>query len=146
MKRKTRRETSRFWEKVRLPREGDGCMTWRAYTNRWGYGQFTNKDRKHVYAHRYSYVRAWGPIPEGFQVDHVCGTTNCVRPDHLEAVPGRENNARSQSPSAENSRKTECPQGHPYDEKNTYVERDGHRACRTCRRAAHRAWKERNNV
>jgi hypothetical protein len=33
-----------------------------------------------------------------------------------------------------NSRKTECPQGHPYDEENTVVYR-GKRSCRTCARA-----------
>lgn len=30
--------------------------------------------------------------------------------------------------------KTHCPQGHPYDETNTRVERDGSRKCRTCGR------------
>lgn len=28
--------------------------------------------------------------------------------------------------------KTHCPQGHPYDEKNTYVDPKGHRRCRKC--------------
>lgn len=32
------------------------------------------------------------------------------------------------------SRKTHCPQGHPYDEENTYVAPDGSRQCKTCRR------------
>ena len=30
--------------------------------------------------------------------------------------------------------KTHCPQNHPYDEENTYVDRRGARHCRTCRR------------
>ncbi len=29
---------------------------------------------------------------------------------------------------------THCPQGHEYDEANTYVRPNGHRVCRTCRR------------
>jgi hypothetical protein len=29
--------------------------------------------------------------------------------------------------------RTHCPQGHPYSEENTYVNR-GHRFCRTCHR------------
>lgn len=32
-------------------------------------------------------------------------------------------------------RKTECPQGHPYDDENTYVAPSGKRQCKTCRRA-----------
>jgi len=33
--------------------------------------------------------------------------------------------------------KTECPRGHPYDMKNTYVYK-GHRSCRTCHRERQR--------
>lgn len=32
--------------------------------------------------------------------------------------------------------KTRCPQNHPYDDENTYVDTKGSRHCRTCRRAA----------
>lgn len=37
---------------------------------------------------------------------------------------------------AANRRKTHCPQGHPYDEDNTYVSSRGTRACRECRRVS----------
>jgi hypothetical protein len=30
--------------------------------------------------------------------------------------------------------KTHCPQGHPYDDENTYVDDSGYKHCRTCRR------------
>lgn len=38
--------------------------------------------------------------------------------------------------------KTHCPQGHPYDETNTYAYPgpQAHRACRVCRRENARAW------
>ncbi|ASJ79695.1 HNH endonuclease [Mycobacterium phage Maravista] len=39
-------------------------------------------------------------------------------------------------------RKTHCPQGHPYDDSNTY-RANGRRFCRACRRAATRRWAER---
>jgi hypothetical protein len=29
--------------------------------------------------------------------------------------------------------KTGCPQGHPYTEKNSYIDKDGYRHCKTCR-------------
>lgn len=32
------------------------------------------------------------------------------------------------------AKKTHCPQGHPYDEENTYVTPSGSRQCKTCRR------------
>lgn len=43
--------------------------------------------------HRLAYTLANGPIPDGLQVDHICRTTLCFRPDHLRAVTNRENAA-----------------------------------------------------
>lgn len=34
--------------------------------------------------------------------------------------------------------KTHCPQGHPYDNENTYISPKGDRRCRTCNREKHR--------
>lgn len=50
----------------------------------------------------------------------------------------REMRRRMGRPRAE---RTNCPQGHPYDEDNTRHTRQGRRACRTCERARTRAWK-----
>jgi len=49
---------------------------------------------------------------------------------------------RRRDPNAEvaNGRKTHCPYGHPYDEKNTIHTKDGRRKCRTCKRAATRRY------
>ena len=35
--------------------------------------------------------------------------------------------------------KTECPEGHPYDDANTRVDKRGRRVCRTCHRDKQRA-------
>lgn len=35
-----------------------------------------------------------GKIPEGFELDHLCRTRSCVRPDHLEPVTHAENMRR----------------------------------------------------
>lgn len=45
-----------------------------------------------------------------------------LTPEHVKAL--REASAES--------RKTHCPQGHPYDEKNTHRSKKGHRSCRAC--------------
>lgn len=36
--------------------------------------------------------------------------------------------------------KTHCPQGHPYDDVNTYVTPKGSRMCKACQRIRHREW------
>lgn len=85
-------------------------------------------------AHRYAYEHFIGPIPEGLQVDHLCRVRNCVNPDHLEAVTCRENVLRGDGVAAANARATHCPQGHAYDEANTYTWTNGGRHCRACAR------------
>lgn len=81
-----------------------------------------------VYIHRYAYERFVGPIPEGFQIDHLCRNTRCVNPAHLEAVTPRINVQR-QHPAAI------CRNGHPY-EPGSYFISNGSRRCRTCFLAA----------
>ena len=103
-----------------------------------GYGVFSIKNRQHK-AHILSYTWAKGEIPEGYERDHLCRNPPCVNPDHLEAVTGPENMLRGMSPWAKNARKTHCPQGHPYDEENTYHYR-GERHCRECARQRNRGW------
>lgn len=78
---KTERE--RFDEKIERTR---GCWLWRGAINNKGYGQFGRK-----YAHRRAYEFAYGPIPEGLNIMHVCDVPNCVRPDHLRAGTQLEN-------------------------------------------------------
>lgn len=70
------------------------CWIWqRCYYGKYG---ALNRDGMHS-AHRWYYVRAKGPIPEGFHVDHLCRVTGCVNPDHLEAVTHKENVRRGKS-------------------------------------------------
>jgi hypothetical protein len=79
----------RFWAKVQ---KSDGCWLWTASRNggRTGrlYGQFTytvDKQQHHIGAHVFSYVLAYGWVPDGLEVMHKCDRHACVRPDHLEA-------------------------------------------------------------
>lgn len=44
-----------------------------------------------VLAHRAAYERVHGEIRDGLEIDHLCKQPDCVRVDHLEAVPHEEN-------------------------------------------------------
>lgn len=51
--------------------------------------------RRSLYAHRVYWARVHGPIPNGHEIDHLCGNPSCVNPDHLEAVPVDVHQSRS---------------------------------------------------
>lgn len=67
-----------------------GCWLYQGYVNHDGYGMTTTAP-----AHRVFYESHVGPIPDGFQVDHLCGVKSCVNPAHLEAVTQYENLRRA---------------------------------------------------
>lgn len=122
----------RFWPKVSKANHPKGCWVWRAAKDRKGYGYF---GWNHIsYAHRFVYEANYGPIPEGMTIHHVCGTTSCVRPSHLEPLSDEENNRRADTFRFRNRRKTHCKHGHPFDSSNTYIRPAGERECRTCTR------------
>lgn len=74
----------RFWAKVNKTQT---CWLWTAScTGQLNHGQFTlRRDGKqqHIYAHRFSWELANGPIPDGLWVLHHCDVPHCVNPDHL---------------------------------------------------------------
>lgn len=141
-------QVRRFLQKVR---PGDGCWEWLGNIGPDGYSRFSGVGP----AHRFAYELLIGPIPEGYELDHLCHSMDstclggydcphrrCVNPAHLEPVTKQENGRRSLSPFAVNARKDECPRGHPYTEENTWVYR-GSRYCRECRRVEARERKRR---
>ncbi len=135
----------RFWPKVDKSAGPDGCWLWAAYVDRYGYGQTSDSERRNRGAHCVAYELLVGPIPEGLELDHLCHTDDpscpggacrhrrCVNPAHLEPVPPAENTRRGVP-----ANRTHCPQGHAYDEANTYLRPDGRRQCRACSRKASR--------
>ncbi len=142
----------RFWSKV-MPEPNSGCWLWIASTSE-GYGQFYDRARNApARAHRVAYTALVGPILDGLHIDHLCRQTICCNPAHLEPVTLAENTRRGRS--AERTRErhaaiSNCPQGHPYDEANTYrtVTKEGrpHRMCKACRVERVRAFRARQRI
>lgn len=76
--------------------DAKGCWIWDGYCDPNGYARIYNRDRKRgEWAHRFSYEAHKAPLSAGQEVDHVCQQTNCVNPDHLEAVTRSEHTRRT---------------------------------------------------
>lgn len=125
----------RFW--IRVDASGD-CWDWTGAHLAEGYGVI-QVNGKPVGAHRYAWMTLVGPIPDGYELDHLCRRPSCVNPDHLEPVTPAENQRRGYGLSGRNARKTACPRGHAYSGKD-YA---GRRICHACQRERQRAYRER---
>lgn len=81
--------------------KSESCWNWTGYRNKGGYGRL-NIGQNHILAHRYSYERQYGPIPEGFMVDHMCHNPSCVNPSHLRLATGKQNQENLSGPRVDN--------------------------------------------
>lgn len=72
---------------------GTPCWLWQGARDKNGYGVARARSPR-MAAHRLYYERAYGPVPEGLQLDHLCRVPLCVNPEHLEPVTSAENTRR----------------------------------------------------
>ncbi|MEU7773669.1 HNH endonuclease [Micromonospora taraxaci] len=80
-----------------MPASEGGCWVWTGARTNNGYGAVRHRG-KVEYVHRIM-AAAHGMNIDGRTVDHLCFTTNCVRPSHL-LVCSREENTRRQRSNA----------------------------------------------
>ncbi len=76
------RADARFWDKVLLPADGDGCFEWIGARKHSRRGQL-HMGHKNFCAQRASWLFAHGSCPYDMFVLNRCGNFGCVRPDHL---------------------------------------------------------------
>jgi hypothetical protein len=144
----------------RIPVDLDSpCDFWSGNCNPLGYGRVM-VDSRTLYVHRLAYQLHVGPIPKGWQVDHLCHNVafdageceagpcphrSCFNPAHLDAVPSRINSERGGHPLYVVKRSDVCRNGlHDLtDPANVRLSRDGRRRCRPCANAALRAHRDR---
>lgn len=121
----------RFWDKVH---KTETCWEWSGQRTAQGYGRI-KIGLQPVVAHRWMWEQEYGPIPDGTLVCHHCDNPPCVRPEHL-FLGTHADNAHDRNYKGRDwqSRITHCPQGHPYDESNTYLYPLGNRGCVECNR------------
>lgn len=71
----------------KIEKQENGCWIWQAGTQKNSkgvkYGKHHADNGKTVTAHRFSYSKFIGAIPDGMYVCHKCDTPLCVNPEHL---------------------------------------------------------------
>lgn len=79
---------------ARTTRDGD-CLLWTGAKSGSGYGVIRVNGRN-TPAHRVSWERANGAIPDGLFVDHLCFNRACVKVEHLRLATNGQNGANRQ--------------------------------------------------
>ncbi len=77
---------------ARIIRTESGCWIHCGSRGSHGYSQFGHGSRQWGgLAHRFSWMAANGPIPDGMFVLHSCNVKTCVNPEHLRVGTNAEN-------------------------------------------------------
>jgi hypothetical protein len=105
-----------------------GCWIWLGHKDANGYARAGD-----VNAHRAVYIAHGHPVPQGFDLDHLCKRRDCVNPAHMEVVTEVENIARKSRTVIYRGRQFDiCRKGHALEGENLRIRR-GKRVCEACR-------------
>jgi hypothetical protein len=120
---------ARFWIRAGAD-DPSGCWLWRGGgLDGDGYCQVRLPPTgRLVYVHRLAFTLLRGPVPLDLTIDHLCRERTCLNPAHMRTVPVAVN--ASARPRVAVCRRA----GHPYTPENIYVNPQGYRRCRACRR------------
>lgn len=77
------------------------CLVWTGSKTR-GYGYMQAEGRKQR-VHRWAYEQAYGSIPEGLVIDHMCHNKACCNVEHLRAVTQKQNLENQSGPPSNTS-------------------------------------------
>lgn len=103
---------------ISLLDDGDDCWIWPGAVNGSGYGVVRIKHdgaSSPEMVHRAAWAAAnHSPIPDGYDVDHTCGTPLCGNPDHLQALTKAAHAALEVARRAAYRPKPKPPQVKPY--------------------------------
>lgn len=111
------------WPTVRDP--VFGCEVWAGRRDRDGYGRHKGK-----LAHREVWEAAYGPIPPGKEIEHICRRRACVALKHMILFTRSE---QERSKMWRRRAKRECPNGCDMS-RTGMVTKWGGKLCRKCER------------
>lgn len=78
------------------------CHEWVGGKNGNGYGRVSINGKMH-YVHRLAFEEAFGTIPDGLLIDHICHNRCCVNTKHLRLANGQQNMANRSGLDAHNT-------------------------------------------